>query len=64
MLAVQTPSGHVAWCHVPKQIRVLVAMMYKCNPPQIIPDRLLNKKEMREYKELQSQNIEGRFLEK
>jgi hypothetical protein len=64
MIAVQTPSGLVAWCHIPRQIPVYIAMLYNSAPPQIIPDTMLSKVEMLEYNELQSQNIDGRFLEK
>lgn len=64
MIAIRTPSGLVAWCYMPRQIPVLVAMLYKSAPPQIIPDTMLSKDEMLEYNELQSQNIDGRYLEK
>ena len=64
MIAIRTPSGLVAWCHMPRQIPVLISMLFRSKPPQIIPDTLLDKNELREYNELQSQNIEGRYLEK
>jgi len=63
MIAIPLGAS-VIWCHMPRQIAVYVSQIYNATGPKILPDHLLSNEEMVEYNELQSQNIEGRYLEK
>lgn len=64
MLAIRMGNRLVAWCHLPRQIPVMIAQLYGGKPAQIIPTELLNEAEMKEFKALEKLNIDGRYLEK
>lgn len=63
MLAINV-SGIIAWCAIPKQTLVHVQSALKVKQTLIHPIALLNKEEVKQYNELQAENIVGRYLGK
>lgn len=63
MVAVQVGQV-ICWCAVPRQILVHVQSALNVKRAQIYPITLLNKHEIAQYNELQSEGIIGRYLEK
>lgn len=63
MMAVQVGQV-ICWCAIPRQVLVHVQAALKVKCAQIHPIILLDKHEIAQYNELQSEGIIGRYLEK
>lgn len=54
----------IAWCAVPKQVLVHVQSALKVRQTQLHPIALLNKDNIKQFKEVEAEGVDGRYLEK